>query len=96
VRHLLLPRFTSGVLIHHRRAFPSAERGDVADLVGLVLGDFAQDAAHDFAGTRFGQAGRELDFIRHGNRADFLADVLREFLFQFFALNDAVLKVTKA
>ena len=42
------------------------ERGDVADLVGLVFGDLAQDATHDFPAARLRQAGRELNFIRHG------------------------------
>jgi hypothetical protein len=79
--------------IHHVRI---GQRGGVADLVGLVLGDLAQDAAHDFAGARLRQAGRELDFVRHGNRADFLADVRGEFLFQFFAFGMPSLSVTKA
>jgi hypothetical protein len=57
------------------------ERGGVANLVRVVLGDLAQDAAHDFAGARLRQAGRKLDFVRHGYRADFFADMVRQFLF---------------
>ncbi len=73
------------------------QRGNIADLVGLVFGNFPQDAAHDFSGTRLRQAGRELDFIRHGNRADFFADVMRQFFFQFVAFGMMPsFKVTKA
>ena len=42
----------------------------VAKIVDLVLGDLAQDAPHDLAGTRFREAGGELDDVRRGDRAD--------------------------
>jgi len=51
-------------------------------LVGLVLGDLAEDAAHDFAGAGFRQAGRELDLSGTAIGPDFFAHVQREFLFQ--------------
>ena len=57
------------------------EGGDVADLVGLVFGDFAEDAAHDFAGAGLGEAGGELDFLGYGDGADLLADMGGEILF---------------
>ena len=49
----------------------------VAERAELVLGDLAQDAAHDLAGAGLGQAGRELDQVRRGDRADLLADPAR-------------------
>ncbi|KAG1319034.1 hypothetical protein G6F63_014934 [Rhizopus arrhizus] len=39
------------------------QRGDVAQVVDIVLGDLAQDAAHDLAGTRLGQGGRPLQMV---------------------------------
>ena len=81
--------FSPDQRVHHARF---GQRGNVADLVGLVLGDLPEDAAHDFSAARLRQAGRKLDFVRHGNRADFLADMRGEFLFQFFAFGDAVLQ----
>jgi len=51
------------------------QRGRVADLVHLVLGNLAQDAAHDFARARLRQRRRELDFVGHSDGADFLADM---------------------
>src|ERR1035437_10079395 len=47
--------------------------GRVADLTHGVLSNLLQDAAHDFARARLGQAGRELNLVRHGNRPDFPA-----------------------
>ena len=49
------------------------QRRGVAEIGEIVLGDLAQDAAHDLAGARLGQAGRELDQIGRGDRADLLA-----------------------
>ena len=51
-----------------------------AQAVGLVRRDLAQDAAHDLSRSGFGQAGRELDDIGCGDRADFLAHPSDEFL----------------
>ena len=39
------------------------ERRGVAEIGEIVLGDLAQDPAHDLAGARLGQARRELDQI---------------------------------
>src|SRR2546430_1114869 len=42
------------------------ERRGVAQRAVIVLGDLAQDAAHDLAGARFRQARRELDEVGRG------------------------------
>ncbi len=57
----------------------------VAEAAELVLGDLAQDAAHDLAGARLGQAGRELDEVGRGDRADLLAHPGDELLAQVLA-----------
>lgn len=49
------------------------EGGSVAD-VGVVDGDFPEDAAHDFARTGFGESRRVMDDVGAGERADFLSD----------------------
>ncbi len=56
----------------------------VAEAGRFVLGDLAQDAAHDLAGARLGQAGRELDQVRRCDRADALADPGDQLLAQRF------------
>ena len=61
----LLPRRHQ--LLHHRRI--GQGRG-VAERAEFVFGDLAQDAAHDLAGAGLGQAGRELDDVGRGDRAD--------------------------
>ena len=45
----------------------------VAEIAEIVLGDLAQDAAHDLARARLGQAGRPLDDVGRGDRPDLLA-----------------------
>ena len=45
----------------------------VAEVAEIVLGDLAQDAAHDLARAGLGQAGRPLDHVGRGDRADLLA-----------------------
>jgi len=75
--------------IHHAGV---GECGGVANLVGVVLGNLPQDAPHDFAGARLRQAGRKLNFVGHGDGADFLADVRGQVFLQFLALGDAVLE----
>jgi len=54
----------------------------VAEIAELVLGDLAQDAAHDFSRTRLRQARRELDEIGRRDRADLGAHPLHQFLAQ--------------
>ena len=39
------------------------QRRGVAEATRFVLGDLAQDAAHDLAGAGFGQARRKLDLV---------------------------------
>ena len=46
------------------------ERRGVAEVGEIVLGDLAQDAAHDLAGAGLRQARRELDEVGRGDRAD--------------------------
>src|SRR5690606_37097782 len=47
--------------------------GGIAERAVVVLGDLAQDAAHDLAGAGLGEAGRELDQVGRGDGADLLA-----------------------
>ena len=61
------------------------ERRRVAQVAEIVLGDLAQDAAHDLARARLGQAGRPLDGVGRGDRADLLAHPCHQFLAQFLA-----------
>src|SRR5262249_21376000 len=49
------------------------ERRGVAEIAVLVFGDLAQDSAHDLPRARLRQAGRELNEIGRGDRADLLA-----------------------
>jgi hypothetical protein len=49
--------------IHHCRVDQPAR---VTNLVGLVLGDVAEDAAHDLAGAFFRQAGRSTQQVFEG------------------------------
>jgi len=65
------------------------ERGGVAEGVQFVLGDLAQDAAHDLTGASFGQAGGELDDIGFRDRPDFLDAQGNEFFFQFIVRGHA-------
>src|SRR5262249_15628688 len=51
----------------------------------VVLGNLAQDAAHDLARAGLGQAGRPLDQIGAGDRADLLAHPLHQLLAQGLA-----------
>src|ERR1700712_4759355 len=54
----------------------------IAEAARFVLGDLAQDAAHDLAGTGFWQAWGELDLVGRGDRADVLAHPGDQFLAQ--------------
>ena len=51
-------------------------------MVVLVGSDLAQNAAHDLAGARLGQAGRPLDEIGRGDRTDLLSHPQHELLAQ--------------
>ena len=66
-------------IVDHRRI---GQRRGVAEVGEIVLGDLAQDAPHDLAGAGLRQAGRELDEVGLGDRADLLADPLDQFLAQ--------------
>ncbi|MPL84631.1 hypothetical protein SDC9_30596 [bioreactor metagenome] len=66
-------------LLHHRGI---GQRRDVAKAAIIVLGDLAQDAAHDLARAGLRQAGRPLDQVGLGDRADLGAHPLLEFLAQ--------------
>src|ERR1700691_1213203 len=58
------------------------ERRGVAEIAEFVLGDLAQDAAHDLAGTGLRQVRRELNKIGRGDRPDLLAHPAAELLAQ--------------
>src|SRR5271169_5450368 len=60
------------------------ERRGVAETAGLVFGDLAQDAAHDFSRARLRQVRRKLDEIGRGDRSDLLAHPRGKFLAQIF------------
>ena len=55
-----------------------SEGGNVSELVDFVGGDFAEQAAHDFAGTGLGKTRNDVEAVRHGNAADDFADLARE------------------
>src|SRR5262245_13170839 len=61
------------------------ERRGVAKARGIILGDLAQDAAHDLAGARLRQAGGKLDQIGGCDRANVLAHPGDKFLAQRLA-----------
>src|SRR5258708_15824854 len=67
---LFLLRAVLHQILDHARI---GESRGVAEIAEIVLGDLAQDAAHDLAGARLGQARRPLDDIGPGDRADLLA-----------------------
>src|SRR3546814_2887763 len=71
--------------VDHRRVGQGA---GVAELVGRVLGDLAQDAAHDLARAGLGQARRPLDVVGRGSGADLGADLLHQFLAQLLARSE--------
>ena len=79
-RSLVLPVVDQ--ILDHRRV---GKRRDVAQVRELVLRDLAQDAAHDLARARLGQARRELDQVGRGDGADLLPDVRDELLAQVLA-----------
>ena len=58
------------------------ECGGVAELVVLAAGHLAQDAAHDLAGARLGQARRELHAVWAGDVADLGVDLDADFFAQ--------------
>src|SRR5690606_30093295 len=66
------------------------EGGGIAEGVDLVGGDLAQDAAHDLARAGLGQAGRPLDDVGAGDRADLLAHQGDQVLFELLGGADAV------
>jgi len=69
--------------IHHRGV------GEVAEVAQVILGDLAQDAAHDLAGAGLGQARGKLDHVRFGDGTDLLHAHLYQFFFQFIVGSDA-------
>src|SRR5690606_29632604 len=60
-----------------------------AQLVGRILGDLAQHAAHDLAAAGLGQCRRPLDVVGRGGRADLVAHLLHQLPAQRFARLDA-------
>src|SRR3546814_468203 len=62
------------------------QRAGIPKLVGRVLGDLAQDAAHDLARAGLGQARGPLDVVGGGGGADLGADLLHQLLAQLLAL----------
>src|SRR5574338_952477 len=75
-----------GGLLKRRASLPPGE--EIVDDAGIGQGrrvaepalrtfrNLAQDAPHDLAGSGLGQRWREVDFVRGGERADVLADLL--------------------
>ena len=55
--------------MHHGRL---GQRGDVAQILRLLRGDFTQDASHDFTAARFRQRVGEMDDIGRGDGPDAL------------------------
>jgi hypothetical protein len=70
------------------------QRRGVAQRAEIVLGDLAQDTAHDLARTRLRQARRELDLVRRGDRPDLGAHMLDQFLAQIVGPSVPSISVT--
>ena len=68
-------------VVDHRRI---GQRGRIAKRAEIVLGDLAEDAPHDLAGARLGEARRELDLVGARQRTDFLPHMRHEVLAEFF------------
>src|SRR4051812_22674354 len=78
-----------------RASLPSGKQGadntrvcesrSVAKARGLALGDSAQDAAHDLAGTGLRQRGGEVDLLGRGECADVMAHLLDQLPAKLFA-----------
>src|SRR3954466_4677616 len=66
-------------VVHDARV---GQRRGVAERAEIILGDLAQDAAHDLAGPRLGQARCELDVVGRGDRPDLTANEGDELLAQ--------------
>src|SRR5688572_9345830 len=58
------------------------KRRCIAERAEVVLGNLAQDAAHDLARAGLGQTRRELYLVGRSNRSDFLAHMCDEILAQ--------------
>merc|ERR1712176_1024656 len=56
--------------------------GGVAQTGGIVLGDFAQDPAHDLSTPRLGKGTGKDDLVRHGERPHVLAHLSLELALQ--------------
>src|SRR5947209_10973956 len=90
------PHFLYGVvamivhqLLHHRGV---RQGSDVPQLLVLAGGDLAQDAAHDLARPRLGQAGDDLDAVRRGNGADGVPHLLLEHAHELLRVGALVLR----
>src|ERR1700693_4357420 len=66
----------SGAALEIRDDARICERRRVAELA--VLGDIAEQAAHDLSTSSFGQIWRERDPFRFGDRTDELGDVVAQ------------------
>src|SRR5690606_34748642 len=81
------PSVGNAPLFHERIDHRGIGQGaGVAELVGRVLGDLAQDAAHDLSRARLRQARRPLDVVRRGGGTDLAPHLLHQFPAQFLAL----------
>eukprot|EP00405_Crypthecodinium_cohnii_P000199 CAMPEP_0194769554 /NCGR_PEP_ID=MMETSP0323_2-20130528/43520_1 /TAXON_ID=2866 ORGANISM="Crypthecodinium cohnii, Strain Seligo" /NCGR_SAMPLE_ID=MMETSP0323_2 /ASSEMBLY_ACC=CAM_ASM_000346 /LENGTH=161 /DNA_ID=CAMNT_0039702609 /DNA_START=94 /DNA_END=575 /DNA_ORIENTATION=+ len=76
-------------LINHARI---QEGGGVAEVGGVILGDFSQDATHDLATPRLGQRTGKDDVVRHGEGADGLADTHQELFLQSVVTGHTILE----
>merc|ERR1712187_745341 len=55
------------------------QRRGIAQTGGIVLGDLAQNPAHDLSTPRLGKGTGEDDLVRHGERPNVLAHLSLEF-----------------
>ena len=74
-------------MVHHRGIRQGA---GITQVVDLVLGNLAQDTAHDLAGAGLGQPRRPLDHIRLGDGANFLGAQGHQLLAQLLAGFDPI------
>src|SRR5512143_674292 len=75
--------------LHHRRI---GERGGIAEILYLPVGDLPEDPAHDLAAARLGESGSELELVRGRDRPDDRADVAGEDLLELVRRLLAVLQ----
>lgn len=89
----------SGVCSYSRKDFPktpqnlhATHENQTTPNSHLVLGDGAEDSPHDLAGSSFGQAVGDLDYVGHRKRPDASTHRLLQLLHDLIALRNSLLE----